>query len=363
MRILLLIFLLSYCFAPSSSQTYNAIFSFGDSISDTGNLCIAEKPSSLTVAQRPYGETFFGRPTCRCSDGRLVVDFLAEAFGLPLLPPSKGSGKNFQRGANMAIIGATSLDFAFFQSIGLGNKIRNNWVNGPLDTQIQWFEQLRSSICSTAKNCRAYLRNSLFVVGEFGGNDYNANVFSGRSPDVVRRYVPNVINAISNGVEKLINLGAVDLVVPGVLPIGCFPLYLTLFPSSNQGDYDQNGCLRRFNNLSTYHNSLLRQALARLQNKYPSTRIMYGDFYNQIMEMVQNPQKFGFRYALRTCCGAGQGTYNYNKRERCGMSGASACPNPSSYLSWDGIHLTEAAHRYIANGWLRGPYCNPSILR
>jgi hypothetical protein len=32
----------------------------------------------------------------------------AEFFGLPLLPPSKGNGTDFKKGANMAIIGATS---------------------------------------------------------------------------------------------------------------------------------------------------------------------------------------------------------------------------------------------------------------
>lgn len=44
------------------------------------------------------------------------------------------------------------------------------------------------------------------------------------------------------------------------------------------------------------------------------------------------------------------------------MSGASACGNPSSSLSWDGIHLTEAAYKKIADGWVNGPYCHPAIL-
>jgi lysophospholipase L1-like esterase len=43
------------------------------------------------------------------------------------------------------------------------------------------------------------------------------------------------------------------------------------------------------------------------------------------------------------------------------MSGASACADPGNYLIWDGIHLTEAAYRSIADGWLKGPYCNPPI--
>lgn len=44
------------------------------------------------------------------------------------------------------------------------------------------------------------------------------------------------------------------------------------------------------------------------------------------------------------------------------MSGAYACSNPSSSLSWDGIHLTEAAYKQIADGWVNGPYCHPPIM-
>ncbi|KAG8053024.1 hypothetical protein GUJ93_ZPchr0001g32537 [Zizania palustris] len=341
-----------------SSQTYNAIYNFGDSITDTGNLCTGGCPSWLTTGQLPYGDTYFGRPTGRCTNGRVIVDFLADHFGLPLLPPSKASGSDFKNGANMAIIGATTMDFGFFQSLGLGNSI---WNNGPFDTQIQWFQQLMPSICGS--DCKNYLNNSLFIVGEFGGNDYNAPLFGGKSITEVKGYVPQIIDKITNGVETLIGLGAVDIVVPGVLPIGCFPLYLTLYQSSNQDDYDENGCLKSFNSLSVYHNGLLKQGLAVVQSKYPAVRLMYGDFYSQVTQMVQSPGSFGLKYGLKVCCGAdGQGSYNYNNQARCGMSGASACGDPENYLVWDGIHLTEAAYRSIADGWLRGPYSSPAIL-
>ena len=59
-----------------AAARYEAIYSFGDSISDTGNLCVGGCPSWLTTGQSPYGETFFGRPTGRCSDGRVIIDFL-----------------------------------------------------------------------------------------------------------------------------------------------------------------------------------------------------------------------------------------------------------------------------------------------
>jgi hypothetical protein len=39
------------------------------------------------------------------------------------------------------------------------------------------------------------------VVGEFGGNDYNAPLFSGVPFSDVKTYVPLVAKAIANGVE------------------------------------------------------------------------------------------------------------------------------------------------------------------
>jgi hypothetical protein len=70
----------------------------------------------------------------------------------------------------------------------------------------------------------------------------------------------------------------------------------------------------------------------------------------------------GFSTAFQACCGSGGGKYNYQNSARCGMSGASACSNPAAHLSWDGIHLTEAAYKQITDGWLSGAYCSPAIL-
>lgn len=69
----------------------------------------------------------------------------------------------------------------------------------------------------------------------------------------------------------------------------------------------------------------------------------------------------GFRDgALRTCCGApGTGQYNFNMQAKCDQNGSSVCPDPTTHVSWDGIHMTETAHRIIAAGWLHGPYLDP----
>ncbi|KAJ0960931.1 hypothetical protein J5N97_001187 [Dioscorea zingiberensis] len=39
--------------------------------------------------------------------------------------------------------------------------------------------------------------------------------------------------------------------------------------------------------------------------------------------------------------------------------GSTMCMEPSRYVQWDGVHLTEAAYRNIATGLLGGKYTNP----
>lgn len=52
----------------------HAIFAFGDSLSDTGELIRLDH--GVPSASLPYGITFPGYPTGRFSDGKLVIDFI-----------------------------------------------------------------------------------------------------------------------------------------------------------------------------------------------------------------------------------------------------------------------------------------------
>lgn len=59
-----------------SAPQYESIFNFGDSLSDTGNFLLSGALAYPIIGHLPYGETFFQHATGRCSDGRLIIDFI-----------------------------------------------------------------------------------------------------------------------------------------------------------------------------------------------------------------------------------------------------------------------------------------------
>ncbi|PIN23293.1 Sinapine esterase [Handroanthus impetiginosus] len=363
-RTIILLFLTtSSAWAAGTESTfscYESIISFGDSIADTGNLLrLSSANNQPRSAIPPYGRTFFHHPTGRYSDGRLIIDFIAESLGLPFVKPYFGGedaavdGRSFDKGVNFAVAGATALDISFFEERGIYNPL----TNVSLGTQLHWFKQFLANI----PEGRKFLQRSLVLMGEIGGNDYNYPLTQGKSPQVAQSFGPTIVDYIGSTIEELIKLGAETILVPGNFPIGCFPVLLTKFEKINsKKDYDSTtGCLNWLNKLSIYHNELLQKELTRIQKLHPHVHIIYADYYNALLPYYLSPTQFGFgKDILRACCGGG-GTYNYNELVECGKPGTSCCNDPSIFTSWDGVHLTEAAYKLIAQALLQGPYTTP----
>ncbi|TKW12105.1 hypothetical protein SEVIR_5G015200v4 [Setaria viridis] len=342
--------------AALRARRYDSIFGFGDSFTDTGNNPVVFAWYSVPnpVTRPPYGSTFFGHPTGRNCDGRLIIDFIAEGLGLPLVPPFLAHDGSFRRGANFAVGAATAIDAAFFhdgEPPGTDNKFP---FNTSLGVQLQWFESLKPSLCATTQECKDFFGRSLFFLGELGFNDYSFSMNMGKNVQQLRSLVPHVIRTISMAIERLIKHGATSLLVSGMVPAGCDPPILTFFPSADPASYEpRTGCLKGMNELSTYHNSMLQESLDKIRSKHLDVEIGYADFFSPVMEMVKSPAKFGFEEdALTVCCG-GPGRYHFSGVVVCGDPGSTTCKDPSARLFWDGAHLTEAANRYIADGWLR----------
>ncbi|XP_076896687.1 GDSL esterase/lipase At1g28650-like [Bidens hawaiensis] len=340
---------------------YTSIISFGDSLADTGNLKHLASISNrvFPVLLPPYGQDFFDQSTGRCSNGRLIIDFIAERLGLPLVPPSLPDNRNnntvtFKHGVNYAVAGATALDPSVLEPRGIVNPM----TNASLGVQLAWFKQSLPSICVSHSNCRDFIGRSLILVGEIGGNDYNYPILEGKQIEEVESLVPPIIDTIISAVTDLIEMGAKSLVVPGNFPIGCSASYLTACGSEKE-EYDpKTGCLIRLNQFAEYHNTLLKIKLTQVQDLHPDVNIIYADYYNAAMEIYLFPYKYGFTNgALKACCG-GEGRYNVDLSVECGEASTTVCDDPDTYVSWDGIHLTEAAYRIISKNLFSTPQFN-----
>ncbi|XVE60416.1 hypothetical protein DITRI_Ditri05aG0126900 [Diplodiscus trichospermus] len=126
-------------FAPSCSAgilrtcQFDRIYQLGDSISDTGNL-IREDPLS-PFARLPYGKTFFKNATGRCSNGLLMIDYLALYAGIPFLPPYLNTDAvlSHGHGVNFAVAGSTALPVEILAQNGVLAPVTNTCLNKQLD--------------------------------------------------------------------------------------------------------------------------------------------------------------------------------------------------------------------------------------
>ncbi|XP_042404190.1 GDSL esterase/lipase At1g28600-like isoform X2 [Zingiber officinale] len=306
---------------------FSAIFSFGDSLQDTGNF--AHAFFNTTVSRPRWGNAYFQRPT-------------AHRVGLPLVQPYLAGG-DFSKGANFAFAGATALSVNELGRFGVDT---TGWLRkNTLHAQISWFQQLLQSDPSFQDP--NFLESALFMVGEIGGNDYNAALHQDLPYHKLIRIVPRVIHAISSTITRLIGMGAKTLVVPGNLPIGCIPVWLWQYRRDDPSDYDGNGCLLWLNRFSEYHNVRLTAQLSRLARLYPNVTIAYADYFGAGMRMFSDQPRFGISEPFAACCG-GNGH---------------CCRDPEKYASWEGFHPTEATYKAIYEGLVDGPFAIPLLKK
>ncbi|XP_047085310.1 GDSL esterase/lipase At1g28600-like [Lolium rigidum] len=398
--------------AGGSLAWFDRVFSFGDSLTDTGNSAILPATAGGPFTNAPYGQTHFKRPGAggrasnvvvdsivellklpylasrsvddfrrrsltdtrnaaivpatarsgqtrlkstsnRASDGRLVIDFIVESLELPQPTPylAGKTANDFLQGVNFAVGGATALDMAFLKSKGI-----TSFVPISLSNQTTWFNGVLKLLNSTRNEQRKMMASSLFYIGEIGFNDYSFALMNNDTVGLAESLVPDIIGVIRSALIDVIDAGARRIVVTGMIPMGCEPELLALLPSGASGYYDpESGCIARFNRLAQLHNRALNRMLSKLRRAYRRTSIYYGDLYTPVTAIVSSPGEYGFgSEPLAACCGGGGGPYNFNFAFFCGTPLSTTCADPSKSVSWDGIHYTEAANKFVADTMFNG---------
>ncbi|KAL7155520.1 hypothetical protein ABFS83_03G080200 [Erythranthe nasuta] len=182
----------------------------------------------------------------------------------------------------------------------------------------------------------AILRESIIAVAT-GSNDILNTYFltpSRRFQYDVSSYTDLLVSYASSFVQELYRLGARRIGVFSMPPIGCAPSQITL-----KGGLDRK-CVDKYNEIAKLFNNKLSAAITSLNTRFTDARIVYIDAYNPILDIILNPQKYGFKIADRGCCGTGLLEVSLVCRY--------ACSNVNDYVFWDSFHPTEKTYRILA---------------
>ncbi|XP_054784617.1 GDSL esterase/lipase At4g01130 isoform X2 [Prosopis cineraria] len=258
-----------------------AIFNFGDSNSDTGGFYAA-----FPAQSGPFGSTFFHKPAGRATDGRLILDFLAQALGLPFLSPYLQSiGADYRHGANYATLASTVL---------LPNT--SLFVTGispfSLAIQLNQMKQFKATVDEVGHldpklPSRDIFGKSLYTF-YIGQNDFTSNL-AVIGIGGVKEYLPQVVSQIAATVKELYELGGRTFLVQNLAPVGCYPALLVQLPHERT-DVDEFGCLISYNNAVRDYNNMLKQTLNQTRASLSDASIIYVNTHSVMLDLFQHPK-------------------------------------------------------------------------
>ncbi|CAL4889535.1 unnamed protein product [Urochloa decumbens] len=341
---------LSVVLGPAAAKV-PALFVFGDSTVDTGNNNYISTVIKSDFG--PYGRDLRdGQPSGRFSNGRLAVDFISEAFGLPPLVPAY-----LDPNANISSL-ATG---ACFASAGAGydNATSDLFSVMPIWEELEYFKEYTSRLRSFHGDAKAEetLSEALYIVS-MGTNDFLENYYAMPSGDAARHaaaapeYAGYLLGVAEAFARELHALGARKLDLNGLPPMGCLPLERRVAGGA---------CTEEYNAAARAFNAGLRDLVARLDGGSGAgagdeeeeegglgdgARVVYGDVYGAVEEVLDDPAAHGFEVVGAGCCGV---TGRFEMGYMCNGASPLTCADAGKYAFWDAIHPTEHLHRFIAD--------------
>ncbi|XP_051131117.1 GDSL esterase/lipase 5-like [Andrographis paniculata] len=333
----------------------NHLFIFGDSTVDPGNNNYIETIPNNRANYKPYGRNgFFSNPTGRFSDGRIIVDFLAEYAELPLIPAFLDpSGDDYSYGVN-------------FASGGAGILSTTNQGQGVIDlaTQLKYFEEVERRLKEKSGEAEAdkVISSAVYFIS-MGSNDYLGGYLGDprmQELHLPEHYVGMVIGNLTQTIQELYKKGARKFGFLSLSPLGCLPVLRAMNPKPSQG-----GCFEQANALALGHNNALKTVLTSLEHLLPDFKYCNSDFYLWLLDRIDNPSNYGFKEGKSACCGTGpySGVYSCGGTKE--VATYELCDNGEDYVWWDSYHPTERIHEQFAKALWDGlrPAVGPYNLR
>jgi phospholipase/lecithinase/hemolysin len=311
--------------AKARISSLSNLFSFGDSLSDSGNnKSLSQSAMGFTFPPAPYYEGRF-------SNGPVAVEYLWQKFN-PGSTAFKNSLSPGNQGTNYAIGGSSSGLQNYLElnpaviSAGLStaySKKGNAWQLQAFDDQNNIFDP-ETSLFSIW-----YFPNDVFWYNNSSPNSL-PGTYTGDPGPVIgppAGFSAVVVNAIQNIIGTITELadgyGARHFLVPNSALIGNTPE----FAGTPQQDV--------LNQLSTGFNSLLQTNLDNLSSLRPELDIIQFQTDDLQQEILSNPSLFGFTNVTTRCI----------TNTSCVTNTGGAA---TEWFYWDGTHPTTTGHEIFA---------------
>ncbi|XP_010273222.1 PREDICTED: GDSL esterase/lipase 5-like [Nelumbo nucifera] len=325
-------------------ETPVPFFIFGDSILDPGNNNYINTTTQHQANFWPYGETFFEYSTGRCSDGRLISDFIAKYAKLPMIPPYLQPGVQFNYGANFASAGAGALVETY-----QGEVI-------DLKTQLKYFEEMETSLRHKLGDAetKKFLSRAVYLFS-IGNNDYMSpfSTVSSMQETSQKELVGRVIGNLTAVIKEIHDRGGRKFAFLNMGPLGCLPGMRALAPGR------KGGCLKDASHLAKLHNAAFSQLLLKLESQLDGFKYSNINLYSYISQIMEHPTNYGFKEGITACCGSGPFRGIYSCGGRRGVKRYELCDKVSEYVWWDSFHPSERVYQLIAEQMWNG---NPNVV-
>ncbi|WVZ13737.1 hypothetical protein V8G54_011303 [Vigna mungo] len=338
-------------------KEYSAIYNFGDSNSDTGTFSAA-----FAMVFPPNGQNFPGKFPTRNCDGRLIIDFISEELKMPYLSAYLDSiGSNFSYGANFAA-GGSSIQKTGFSPINFGLQI-SQFIQFKSRTMALYNETSHTRVDASFKSRlpkSINFSNALYTI-DIGQNDLSFGFMSSDRKSL-RSTIPDILSQFSLGLQELFNEGARFFWIHNTGPIGCLARK-NMMKKVTYEELDSAGCRKNENEIAEEFNKQLKDIVFELRKNLTNAIFIYVDVYSAKYELIKNARKQGFVNPKKLCCGSRSVRYFDcgRKKIKNGEEEYYKCKDASKYISWDGVHYSEAANKWLSTLILNGSFSHPPL--